>query len=59
MARLLIESGAEVNVADKWSKTPLHYAADHGRKEVAQLLIESVADIDRADNEGNTPRQFL
>ena len=59
VAQILVESGAEVNVADGDGRTPLHWAAKRGHKEVAQLLIENGADKDMADNEGNTPCQFL
>ena len=35
--------------------TPLHWAANRGRKDVARLLVESGADINKADLSGKTP----
>ena len=54
VTKLLIESGAEVDVADGNGRTPLHFAVC--LSEVGQLLIENCADIFKADNDGITPR---
>ena len=55
IARLLIEKGADVNVADSDKRTPLHYAAKYGRLELAELLIDRKAIINAVDIHGNTP----
>jgi len=47
--------GADVNVADKYGKTPLHSAALKGYKEIAELLIAKGANIETKDIFGNTP----
>ena len=35
--------------------TPLHWAANRGRIDVARLLVENGADINKADESGKTP----
>ena len=35
--------------------TPLHGAADYGRKEIAELLIAEGADVNEMDKDGSTP----
>ncbi len=55
MAKLLIEHGAEINIADKDGKTPLHEAAGRGKLEVAKLLIEHGADVNATDRLSATP----
>lgn len=39
ITRLLLESSAQLDVADKRGFRPLHYACQHGRAEIASLLI--------------------
>ena len=57
VAQLLVRSGAEVNVACKVGRMPLHLAALalRGQKELLQLLTESGADINVVDKWGKTP----
>ena len=62
MIRALIESGADINVADQEGRTPLHclqmpqYRLDcENAKDMAKLLIEGGADPEKTDNDGNTP----
>jgi ankyrin repeat protein len=43
VTRLLLEHGADVKARDVGRFTPLHYAARHGRVEVARVLLEHVA----------------
>lgn len=50
-----ISSGVDVNVKDKYDSTPLHYAAEHGHKNVAGLLVANGADLTAKDEYGNTP----
>ena len=38
--------------------TPLHQAADFGRKEVAELLIANGADVNTEDNDGYSPLHY-
>ncbi len=56
-ARLLIEAGADVNLCDKGTMTPLHVAARHGRsyyKACTKLLIKAGANLE-ARYKGRTP----
>lgn len=55
MARLLIESGADVNQADQFDNTPLWVATFTGHDVVAKLLIDGGADVNQADTDGRTP----
>lgn len=52
IARLLIQSGANIQGRDAFGRTPLHWAKKPG---VARILMQCGADIDDSDNEGNTP----
>merc|ERR1712037_1021524 len=55
MVKLLIESGADPNVADIDGGRPLHWAVRNGHVEVAQLLIERGANPNLTDRYGGTP----
>lgn len=43
--RVLIESGADVNLINGIGETPLHYAADTGDNDIIKLLLEHGANI--------------
>jgi len=53
--RLLLDRGAEVNLASAQGETALHLAAVAGRVEAVRLLIARKADIERANSYGRTP----
>lgn len=55
MANLLLERGAEVNVAQRGGWTPLHQAAAHGYAPIVQLLLANGADVKAENEEGKTP----
>ena len=57
VAQLLVGGGAEVNVACKVGRLPLHLAALalRGQKELLKLLTDSGADINVVDKWGKTP----
>ena len=48
-----IADGANVNAKD--GGTPLHHAAGHGHKEIAELLISKGADVNAKNNDEVTP----
>ena len=54
-AKLLVEVGADVNLADPNGITPLVMALTNGNVAVAQLLLQHGADVNRADWWGRTP----
>jgi ankyrin repeat protein len=55
---MLIDAGANVNVQDKYGRTPLHWVVLNGRVEIAQMLIDAGARKDIPDNEGRLPYDF-
>ena len=54
-ARVLIDSGADLNAADPNAMTPLLMAITNGQIPVAQLLVDRGADVRAADWYGRTP----
>jgi ankyrin repeat protein len=55
IARLLIDKGADVNVATPDGDTALHHAVAKKNAEMVGLLIESGANLNVKDRFGNTP----
>eukprot|EP00404_Azadinium_spinosum_P056961 CAMPEP_0180779282 /NCGR_PEP_ID=MMETSP1038_2-20121128/46299_1 /TAXON_ID=632150 /ORGANISM="Azadinium spinosum, Strain 3D9" /LENGTH=259 /DNA_ID=CAMNT_0022814557 /DNA_START=97 /DNA_END=874 /DNA_ORIENTATION=+ len=53
--KILIESGADVNMKDPDGDTALHAAAVHGRLESVKLLVQAGADTAAANVQGQTP----
>jgi ankyrin repeat protein len=53
-ARLLVEAGADVNVAQPGGFTALHAAAANGNEELAALLLEHGADRTALTDDGRT-----
>jgi len=47
--------GIELDVADKWLKTPLHYACQRGASVCAVYLLNRHVDHEKKDIYGNTP----
>jgi ankyrin repeat protein len=52
---LLIANDAKVNAKGYLGRTPLHDAAFHGCKDLAELLLEKGADIGAVTGSGLTP----
>jgi len=51
----LLANGAGVNTKDRTGRTPLHWAAVKGNKEVAEFLIAKGANLEAIDRTGRTP----
>ncbi|KAJ6032625.1 hypothetical protein N7540_003357 [Penicillium herquei] len=54
MIHEILNSGADVNVADQEGKRPLHFAAEAGYLEVVKDLLSHGAQVNLQDNHGNT-----
>jgi ankyrin repeat protein len=55
---LLIGAGANVNAQNGWLRSPLHYAAEHGRRNVVHYLIKQGAEVNLIDWHKHTPLHF-
>jgi ankyrin repeat protein len=53
--KALAAAGAQMNVADQFGNTPLHYAAGKGAIDVVQFLIEQGSDANTRNKQGLTP----
>ena len=51
----MLEKGALIGARDNEGATPLHIAAEWGRKSTAELLIGEGADLKAENNNGKTP----
>jgi len=54
MQGLLTADPRLVHASDDYLKTPLHWAAEHDRSEVAQMLLDSGADLEATTSWGAT-----
>ena len=52
--RLLTADPRLVRASDEYLKTPLHWAAEHDRRDVAQMLLDSGADLEATTSWGAT-----
>jgi ankyrin repeat protein len=56
LVRLLIQRGADPNLANRFGETPLFFAAEHGHRSVAQELVSRGASLHRRSRyTGMTP----
>jgi ankyrin repeat protein len=56
---LLLDKGANPNaIENERGLTPLHLAADKGRKAMVELLISRGADVNTKDYSGRTPLSY-
>ena len=55
VAKMLLEAGAHINVAQKSGATPLHSAAQNGNIELLILLLEAGANVNAKMEDGKTP----
>jgi ankyrin repeat protein/beta-lactamase regulating signal transducer with metallopeptidase domain len=59
LTRLLLDKGANPNVIEnERGLTPLHLAADKGRKAMVELLLSRGADVNAKDYSGRTPLSY-
>jgi ankyrin repeat protein len=56
--RLLIEQGADVNMAQAGGYTPLHQAAANGRADLVGILLEAGASSACRCHQGKTPADY-
>jgi uncharacterized protein len=56
--RILIDQGADVNMAQAGGYTPLHQAAASGLIEVTKILLEAGAKPDLCCDRGKTPAEY-
>ena len=54
VVKLLLDSGSDVSLKDKWGLTALHRASKNGHKETVQCLVASGSDSNCKDFWGYT-----
>ncbi|KAG7588572.1 Ankyrin repeat [Arabidopsis suecica] len=54
-AKVLLDAGANLHAVDKNNNTPLHYAANCGRKKCVRLLLKKGARVTLQSMYGKTP----
>lgn len=57
-AKLLVKNGANVNVVEKYGKSPLHLAIYCENMEMIDVLLEKGADINHANGHGAIPLNY-
>ncbi len=55
LAKMLLEAGADINVAQQSGATPLHSAAHNGNIELLIVLLEAGANVNAKMEDGKTP----
>jgi ankyrin repeat protein len=55
VVRVLLESGADVEVTDNYRRTALHIAASYGPLDMCRLLLDWGAKVDPRDRGEDTP----
>jgi len=55
---MLVGRGARVHTTNMGDDTPLHLAAAHGHREVAQLLLRQKADVNFVNEHGNSALHY-
>ena len=55
--KILLNSGADPNLHDRWGNTPLHKAAYYGYEEVVEILVEGGADFNLCNTDRTRPFQ--
>lgn len=54
-AKLLIDSGSNINEKNNYKNSPLRWAVWTGRENIVKLLIESGVDVNSQNYDGSTP----
>ena len=55
VVQVLVDKGANLDLANKLGMTAVHMAAGNGHAKVVQMLADEGANLDLADNESVTP----
>ena len=58
MTSLMIERGADPDLVDNNSQTPLYYAIKNGRYEMVEFLIDKGVKLNRTDNRNQSPAHW-
>ncbi|KAI0796751.1 ankyrin repeat-containing domain protein [Abortiporus biennis] len=58
LVRMLLDLGADFDLADNLGNTPLHYASAWGNVPIVQMLIERGCQYSVRNNEGFTPSDY-
>ena len=54
ITKLILDNGANTNLANNESITPLHAVSENGNKEIAEMLLGAGADINATDKKNTS-----
>ncbi|MBA3954026.1 ankyrin repeat domain-containing protein [Candidatus Dependentiae bacterium] len=58
IAKVLLDHGADITLANQYSELPIHYAAESGNAKVVKLSLDTGINVNVRDNSNKTPLHY-